>query len=597
MRITLRPSLAALLPLLVLTPGCRTGSAPKTGSAQAAAQMEASGPVAESLSLAEEYVNAYYTAFPEEAFENGFPTAPLDRFSDRSAAARSAWRSREDAWLSRLEAIPPLSLAGTPVATPHAYVLERLRASVALRVCEYDLWNVSPSFSGWPGILSSTLDNQAVGTPEERATALARTRDAARFIDVDTANLKEGLRLGFTAARSSVDAVVEQLDGILAADIAETPFYSPAARDETGELAAGIRSAIAEQILPAVRRQRDLLAGEYRERARKTPGVAANPDGAACYAASVRFWTSLPLTAGELHANGLAEVAKIEREMHEVARRSFDTEDLPALLDRVRTDPKLTFHSEQEILDFVHAAIDRAEAASPRWFGYVPKAGVIVRPYPAYQKVTGGGAYYSGVPGQPGVYNIGTYEPEKLPRAGLEATTFHETWPGHHLQGAVAVQRAGLHPALRYFFNSGTGEGWALYCERLADEMQLYSSDLDRLGMLSNESLRAARLVVDSGLHALGWDRQRAIDYLLAHTAYSAGGATAQIDRYIAAPGQATAYMTGNLEIRRLRELAERRLGERFDIRKFHDRVLEDGTVTLGMLAEKIEAWIAAGGG
>jgi uncharacterized protein (DUF885 family) len=593
MPIVSRPRPSCCIPLALFVLSCQSAAPPAP-----APQKFASSPAAvESLVVADEYVNAYYTEFPEEAFENGFPTAPLDRFSDRGAAARAAWRSREDAWLSRLEAIDSQALAGTSAATPHAYVLERLRASVALRVCEYELWNISPAFTGWPGILSSTLDNQAVGTPAERASALARTRDATRFIDVDTENLKEGLRLGFTAARSSVDAVVEQLDEILAADATESPFYSPATRDETGELAAGIRSTIEEQILPAVRRQRDFLAGEYRDRARETPGVSANPNGAACYAASVRFWTSLPLSAQQLHANGLAQVETIEREMREIAHRSFGTDDLPALLQRIRTDPQYTFRSEQEILDFLNAAIARAEAASPRWFGFVPKAGVIVRPYPAYQKATGGGSYYSGIPGQPGVYNIGTYDPAKLPRAGLEATTFHETYPGHHLQGAVAVQRAGLHPALRYFFNSGTGEGWALYTERLADEMGLYSSDLDRLGMLSNESLRAARLVVDSGLHALGWDRQRAIDYLLAHTALSADGAAAQIDRYIAAPGQATAYMTGNLEIRRLRELAEGRLGEQFDIRKFHDRVLEDGTVTLGMLAGKIEAWIAAGGG
>ncbi len=572
---------------------CRTSS-PSSTPTQAPA---VPAPASEALALAEEYVNAYYGQFPEEAFENGFPTAPLDRFSDRSASARAAWQRREDGWLARLEGIDLGALAGTAAAVPHAYVLERLRASVALRVCQGELWNVSPTFTGWQSVVSSTLANQQAGTAEERSLALGRARDAARFVDTETANLKEGLRLGYTAARSSVDAVVEQLDEILASALADSPFYSPAAKDESGELAPRLKAMIEGEILPAVRRQRDLLAGEYREKARAAAGVSANPQGAACYAAAVRYWTSLPLSAEELHANGLAQIAKIEREMREIALRSFGTDDLSALLVRVSTDPAFTFRSEQEILGFVNGAIARAEAAAPRWFGFVPKAGVIVRPFPAYQKETGGGSYLSGLPGQPGVYELGTYEPEKLPRAGLEATTFHETYPGHHLQGAVALQRAGLHPALRYFFNSGTGEGWALYTERLADEIGLYSGDLDRLGMLSNESLRTARLVVDSGLHALGWDRQRAIDYLLAHTALSAGGAASQIDRYIAVPGQATAYMTGSLEIRRLRELAEKRLGDRFDIRKFHDRILEDGTVSLQMLAAKIEAWVAAGGG
>ncbi len=587
-----RLHLRCLSPAALLVLACQSSSPPSALSEASPVH----GPTTEALVLAEEYVNAYYQQFPEEAFENGFPTPPLDRFSDRSASARAAWQRREDAWLARLEAIEPASLVGTAAAAPHAYALERLRASVALRVCQSELWKVSPTFNGWQGLVADTLANQTVGTADERSRALARARDVRRLVDTESANLAEGLRRGYSAARSSVDAVVALLDEILAAELADSPFYSPAARDETGELAASLKPVIESEILPAVRRHRDLLAGDYRARARETVGVSANPDGAACYAASVRFWTSLPLGAEEIHANGLAQIAKIETEMKEIARRSFDTDDLPALLMRVSTEPRYTFRSEQEILDFVNAAIARAEAATPAWFGFVPKAGVIVRPYPAFQKATGGGSYSSGMPGQSGVYQLGTYEPEKLPRAGLEATTFHETYPGHHLQGAVALQREGLHPALRYFFNSGMGEGWALYTERLADEMKLYGGDLDRLGMLSNESLRAARLVVDSGIHALGWNRQRAIDYLLAHTALSAGGAAAQIDRYIATPGQATAYMTGSLEIQRLRKFAEQRLGERFDIRRFHDRVLEDGTVTLQMLAAKIEAWVAAGG-
>ena len=165
------------------------------------------------------------------------------------------------------------------------------------------------------------------------------------------------------------------------------------------------------------------------------------------------------------------------------------------------------------------------------------------------------------------------------------------------MQVAIAKERGSTHPVQRYFGTSGFSEGWALYTERLADEMGLYSGDVDRLGLLSNEALRAGRLVVDSGMHALGWSRQQAIDYLLAHTAESESRVTAEVDRYIAVPGQATAYMLGNLEIRRLREDAQRRLGERFQAAEFHDRVLEDGAVTLSMLSQKIERWIEAGGG
>jgi uncharacterized protein (DUF885 family) len=187
---------------------------------------------------------------------------------------------------------------------------------------------------------------------------------------------------------------------------------------------------------------------------------------------------------------------------------------------------------------------------------------------------------------------INAYNATGQSKAGLESTAFHEAYPGHHMQVAVALERKELHPISRYFFVSGFGEGWALYTERLSDEMGLFTGDIDRIGLLSNEALRAARLVVDSGMHALGWSRQQAIDYLLAHTTETKGHGTSEIDRYIATPGQATAYMIGNLEIRKLRDEAQQRLGGKFDIRDFHDLVIADGTVPLWVLREKVERWI-----
>ena len=348
---------------------------------------------------------------------------------------------------------------------------------------------------------------------------------------------------------------------------------------------------MAEEIVPATRRYRDFLADEYRAVSREEVGVTANPDGAACYEASVRFHTTLPLTAEEIHASGLREMDRIQAEMTEISERLFGTDDLRQALARAR-EPRFTFRSEDEILAYARAAVERGREAVPQWFGTVPAADVVVRPYPAFQKRTGGGFYTAGPPGQPGTYLLGTYEPEKLSKAGLEATAFHETYPGHHMQASVVLERGGAHPVLKYFYNSGMGEGWALYTERLADEMGLYSGDIDRLGMLSNEALRAARLVVDPGMHVLGWSRERAIQYMLENTAESESEVAYEIDRYLAVPGQATAYLTGSLEIQRLRFEAETRLGERFDIRAFHDRVLQNGTISLPMLQVEIERWV-----
>ena len=246
------------------------------------------------------------------------------------------------------------------------------------------------------------------------------------------------------------------------------------------------------------------------------------------------------------------------------------------------------------------AAVDRARAALPNAFGILPKSEVKVEPFPAFAEANAPGGQYNQPAddgSRPGIYYINLRNPQQLPRAGIESTAFHEAYPGHHLQIAIAMERKGLHPVQRYFFMSGFTEGWGLYSERLAEEMGLFSSDVDRMGLLSNEALRAARLVVDPGMHALGWSRDRAIQYMLDNTAESRESVVAEIDRYIAVPGQATAYMLGNLEIRRLREEAKQQLGEKFDQRAFHDHVLEDGGVPLVMLRQKIERWIAAGGG
>jgi uncharacterized protein (DUF885 family) len=261
----------------------------------------------------------------------------------------------------------------------------------------------------------------------------------------------------------------------------------------------------------------------------------------------------------------------------------------------LRSDPQYTFRSEQAVLDFVNAAVERARIAVHDWFGNVPDTKVVIIPSPAYEKDSGSGFYSAGAAdgSRPATIQVGTYNPTAISKAGMESLIFHEGYPGHHLQGSVALTNNSLHPIQRFMYVSGMAEGWALYSERLADEMGLYSGPVTRMGMLSDQALRAARLVVDPGIHVLGWTRQDAIDYLLENTTQNADAAAAEIDRYAAVPGQATSYMLGSLEIFRLRKKAETALGDRFDIRAFHDRLLANGGVTLPMLEQAIDAWIA----
>jgi len=309
----------------------------------------------------------------------------------------------------------------------------------------------------------------------------------------------------------------------------------------------------------------------------------------------VRLFSTLPARPQDVHETGRREMDRLMTEMKAIGEQSFQTSDVPALLQKLRSDPRYLFRSREELIAYSQAALERAKAAAPDWFGLLPRADVRVEPYPKFREKNGSNEYNAPAEdgSRAGLFYINAYQAEKKSRSPAESTAFHETIPGHHLQMAIALERKDSHPISRYLFNSGFAEGWGLYAERLADDMKLYSSSLDRIGMLSSQAFRASRLVVDSGIHTMRWTRQQAIDYMLAHTSETPEDIAAEVDRYIIYPGQATAYMLGKLQIQRLREEARDALGQRFDIKAFHDRVLEDGSVPLGYLAEKIHAWSA----
>ena len=542
--------------------------------------------------LANEFVDGYYAQFPEEVYEVGYPDAPLDRLGDHSQDALSAWNEKIDGWLEALDAVDASSLEARPEAVTYVFTRERLQSIVDRRICRMDLWNVSPTWTGWQYSVISTLAVQPVATAEERGAALARAADIDRFIRTEIANLRAGLAKGYAAPASNVAAVIEQMSTLIETPIDDSPFFNPATRSDDASFQREYRHIIEASVLPALGAYRDFLVNDYR--GRDAIGVKANPGGEACYAASVRYWSSLPMDPMAIHRAGLSEMARIQTEMLDIAKQHFGTDDLKALFEELRSNPEYTFASEQQMLDYVQAAVDRGRDAMPDWFGNVPDVDVIVIPSPTYEKDSGGGFYSAGSAdgSRPGTYQVGTYNPTGISRAGQESTAFHESWPGHHLQISVALLNESLHPVQRYVHISGSVEGWALYSERLADEIGLYSSELSRLGMLSNEAYRAARLVVDPGLHVLGWTRQQAIDYMLENTAEGYDSIEGEVDRYAAVPGQATSYLVGSLEIQRLRRHAESLLGEQFDIREFHDRMLADGGVTLPMLGAGIDAWI-----
>lgn len=541
-------------------------------------------------SIADDYLSALLEYRPELGTQYSLTGARHDRLADHSPEALAAWQAREDAWLAELDARGVPAQVGSRDWVTYGILHETLASSVAIRVCRNELWAAS-SMTGWHRSVPSLFEIQPVDTPELQRQALQRLAALPKYIDVQIANLRRGLESGYSAPRLTVAPAVSEVRALAGAD---SPLLSPGQRAGDAKFAAEVQALFKSNIAPAVERFALFLEAEYLPRARTDIGLSFNPDGAACYPALVRYFATIQPAASEIHRLGLEQVAGIRAEMQAIIDGHFAGATIEAFLRGLNDDSRYTFRTEDQVLQYSVTALARAKARMPEVFGRLPKADVEIKAYPAY-RASGTGEYHpSSEDGtRPGVYYIAVTDPTHRSRAIQESVLHHETYPGHHLQGALALELGDrVHPIARYLWNSGFGEGWALYSERLADELGLYSGPLDRMGLLSDQAARAARLVVDSGIHTHGWTRQQAVDYMLNNTAWPAVDIESEVNRYIAWPGQANSYMLGMLEIRRLRDLAENELGAGFDLRAFHDRVLGYGSVTLPMLDASMRAWI-----
>jgi uncharacterized protein (DUF885 family) len=543
--------------------------------------------------LADTYLAAYLERNPDVVTQFGIPGHRQDKLTDNSLDALKAWQAREDAWLLEAKQIDPAMISSPPLRSTYAILREALEGPIALRACHNELWTVSQFVNAWQVEDGYLVTIQPVGTDDARKDALARWSSLPKFIDTEISNLREGIKQGYTAPKGNVRITIEQFNALLTGPLSASPFDSPSTRDKDPEFKKSYDALVKDQINPAFKKYRDFLVKEYLPAARESIAVSANPNGAACYDATVRYFSTLPVPADQVHQTGLKKVDEITAEMKDIAEKSFHTGDVPALLKKLSTEKQYLFKDRAALIAYSQAALARAKEKAPAVFGLWPKADVIIQPYPAFREKNGPNEYNSPAEdgSRPGVFFINAYQAEKHSRVEDESTAFHETIPGHHLQGSIALENKNIHPIGRYFWNSGYGEGWALYSERVSDELHLFSDDVERLGMLSGQQLRAVRLVVDSGIHTKNWTRKQAIDYMLAHTAENEHDATAEIDRYIIYPGQATSYMLGAIEIRAARDAAQQSMGSRFDIKSFHDRVLEDGAVPLTFLKQKIAAW------
>ncbi len=559
-----------------------TPPAAPPGSAAAAAADAGSARIA---ALADEYWRQRLRADPIEATVLGYRQHDAE-MPDVTAAGHARETARWEGLLVRVRAVDAHALTDGDRVT-HGTLIGEIEADLARRACHLEEWTVDPRDGPQVGFLNLAR-LQSVGSPEQAAAMVSRWQKMAPLLDDMAANLRRGLAAGKVAPRGAVERVIKQLDDLLGSPDEAWVLYQPL---------AALRAA-APAIRSAFERYRQLLAREILPQARDDArvGISHIPDGAACYARLIKVHTSLDASAEEIHQFGLQEVARIRREMSDLGGEVLGTMDLSEIQRRLRGDPALFFTTREEIETKAVEALRRSEAAVGRWLGRLPRTPCGVRRIEPYEEKDSTIAYYrqAAIDGtRPGSYYVNTYAPATRPRYEAEVLAFHESVPGHHTQIAIAQELTGIPEFRKHAGVTAFVEGWALYTERLANEMGLYSGDLDRMGMLSFDAWRASRLVVDTGMHVKRWSRQQAEKFMIENTVLAENNIANEVDRYIGWPGQALAYKMGQREILRLRVEAERRLGAQFDIRAFHDVVLGSGAVSLPVLRQQVARWMA----
>ena len=526
------------------------------------------------------------------------------RFDDRLPSVRIADIARRTEarrrFRDRLLAIDPAGLNDTD---RDSYGLFRFQLEDSIRDFELHRYRFPINAdSGFHMEFAQLPDQTTFETTRDYESYISRLHAFPEYARQNVELLRDGLRAGWTVPRVVLTGYEKTIEAHAVADPARSRFFAPFAsfppgvpESDRARLKSAGEKAIREDVVPAYRAFLEFMTGEYIPRARMTVGAADMPGGKEYYAYLVRHFTTLDRTPEQIHALGLDEVRRIRAEMEKVVGKTGFAGSFAEFLKFLRTDPRFYAKTPEELLMRAARIAKHIDGRLPSLFGRLPRQPYGVEPVPAEiaPKYTGG-RYVPAPPGgrKAGTYWVNTYALETRPLYVLESLTLHEAVPGHHLQISLAAELENLPAFRRFLYVDAFGEGWGLYSERLGLEIGLYTDPYSDFGRLTYEMWRACRLVVDTGLHAKGWTRQQAIDYLASNTALSLHECTTETDRYISWPGQALAYKMGELTLRALRRRAEESLGPRFDLREFHDRVLSGGTLTMPILEARVDDYI-----
>jgi uncharacterized protein (DUF885 family) len=586
----LRPA-AVLLALLATAPAA-TAPAPKPSGAAEARPLHAI------FDQEWEYTLAQWPDFATDVGDSRYN----DRLPDLSEAAVEARRAHARDLVRRLQGI---ARAGLPVEDQLDYDLFRYRAERTAEALAYpDEWLQIDQMGGTYSAVAELARQVPRRTLQDYEDFIKRLRAVPAYVDQSIALLRKGSAAGVTPARVTLREVAGLIDNQIAEDVTRMPIYDvvfrpdfptsiPAAEQERVRQAGAL--ALRESVLPAYRKLRAFFVDDYYPKTRTSTGWSDLPNGAAWYQVRVHEQTTTTLTPDEIHAIGLSEVRRIRTEMEKAKDEAGFKGTLAEFGQFLRTDPRFFFADREAMLVAYRDIAKRIDPELPKLFGTLPRLPYGVQPVPSYSEKTQPGGYYSegsAETGRAGQVYVNLYDLPSRPKWDMEALMAHEGVPGHHLQIALAQELVGLPKFRRFGGNNAYVEGWALYSESLGAELGLYKDPYSRFGQLNSEVWRAIRLVVDTGLHAKGWTREQAIAFFRENSGSTLQDITVEVDRYLVWPGQALGYKLGELKIKELRAYATHELGDRFDLRKFHDVVLGAGALPLGTLEARVREWV-----
>jgi uncharacterized protein (DUF885 family) len=512
---------------------------------------------------------------------------------------------RERQYLKKIESIDPASLTGTDRITYDVFKYDRESALAGVpfpgELMPIDQFNNPVATFA---VLGSGNSAQPFETVKDYENFLKRSDEFIVFLDQAIVNMRIGVKRGVVEPKIVMQKVLPQLDDLVTAKVEDSIFYGPVkalpekkfSAGDTARLTAAYRKQITGKLNPALQRLSDFVRNEYLPHCRDSVGWSALPQGEAWYNYTLSVFTTTNMSAEEIHQLGLREVARIRGEMDDVRRQVGFAGDLHAFFKFMQTDPRFLFKSEADALAQFRATKAKVESRLPTMFQDFPKADYEIKPIEAFRAASSAGAFYE--PGsedgkRPGAFYLNTSDLSRIPLYEMETLSLHEAEPGHHFQLTIAQELKDIPRYRRFAGGSVYWEGWALYSESIGKELGVFTDPYQYYGRLGDEMLRAMRLVIDTGVHAKGWTREQSIAYMLDSSSMSQPEVVAEVERYIAWPGQATSYKVGQLRIRAMRDRAEKALGPKFNIKDFHSQILLDGALPMSVLDAKVDRWIA----